>query len=186
MGKLIAYNFVTLNGFYKGDNEDISWHRHGAEESKYSEDMLAMDNILLFGRKTYEQMAGFWPTDAARDMFPKVAAGMNKAEKIVFSKNASFLLNWENTTLYSENIAEKVKALKSSSSKDMAILGSGSIINLFTEARLIDEYQIMIDPVILGSGTQIFGGIKQALNLKLTQHKVFASGVILLYYKSES
>src|SRR5512145_3091428 len=77
MGKLIAYNFVTLNGFYKGDNEDISWHRHGAEESKYSEDMLAMDNILLFGRKTYEQMAGFWPTDAARELFPKVAAGMN-------------------------------------------------------------------------------------------------------------
>jgi dihydrofolate reductase len=185
MSKLIAFNFITLNGFYKGNNEDISWHRHGEEESKYSEDMLKMDNILLLGRKTYDQMASFWPTSTARDMMPTVAAGMNNAEKIVFSRNPNLPISWENTKLISENIVEKIKALKSSSKKDMAILGSGSIINLFTVNRLIDEYQIMIDPVALGSGTQLLYGIDQTLNLKLTQHRVFKSGVILLYYSCE-
>ncbi|MEW5959613.1 MAG: dihydrofolate reductase, partial [Chloroflexota bacterium] len=79
MRKLTAYNFLTLNGFFKGPNEDTNWHTHGEEEAKYSEESLAQDNILLFGRKTYEMMASFWPTPQAKELFPKVAAGMNKA-----------------------------------------------------------------------------------------------------------
>jgi dihydrofolate reductase len=182
MAKLIAYNFITLNGYYKGANEDITWHKHGEEESKYSEDMLARNNILVFGRKTFEHMASFWPMPFARDMFPVVADGMNKAEKLVLSTNAFLEISWENTKVISGDVVEKMTMLKQTSPKDMAILGSGSIISLFSDSRLIDEYQIMVDPVAIPSGTSIFTGMRNNLNLQLTSTRTFKSGVVLLNY----
>ncbi len=87
MRKLTTYDFLTLNGFFKGPNEDNTWHTHGEEEAKYSEEALGEENVLLFGRKTYEMMASFWPTPQAKALFPQVAAGMNNAEKNVFSRS---------------------------------------------------------------------------------------------------
>jgi len=183
MRKLTAYNFLTLNGFFKGPNEDTNWHTHGEEEAKYSEEALAQDqNILLFGRKTYEMMASFWPTPQAKEMFPKVAAGMNRAEKIVFSKSP-FEPEWENTQVISGAIVEKIREIKKSPGKDMTILGSGAIISLFTDHGLIDEYQFMIDPVAIPDGTPVFKNIEQKLDLQLTGSKVFNSGVMLLNYQ---
>ncbi|HEX3006066.1 MAG TPA: dihydrofolate reductase family protein [Bacteroidales bacterium] len=182
MGRLIAYNFVSLNGFFKGPNEDISWHKHAADESKYSEEMLALDNILLFGRKTYESMASFWPTPMAQNMFPKVAEGMNRAEKIVISNSAPKEEPWHNSRFIQGNVVDQIRSIKQAYSKDITILGSGSIINLFTDHAMIDEYQIMIDPVGLPAGTSLFNGISQAINLTLIDVKRFPSGVVLLCY----
>lgn len=182
MAKIIAYNFISLNGYFKGPNEDTSWHSHAGEEAKYSEDMLALNNILLFGHKTYNQMASFWPTPTALDMFPAVSKGMNKAEKIVFSTQP-IQLEWENSRNISGDIVEKTRLLKQSSQKDMTILGSGSIISLFADHGLIDELQIMIDPVALPSGTPILNNVKQNIKLKLTSFKTFNSGVVLLNYQ---
>src|SRR5690606_36751457 len=83
MAKLNVYNFITLNGYYKGRNEDISWHRHGKEEADFSREGLGTENILVFGRVTYQMMAGFWPTPAAMEQLPDIAKSMNDAEKIV-------------------------------------------------------------------------------------------------------
>ncbi|GIK42891.1 MAG: riboflavin biosynthesis protein RibD [Chloroflexota bacterium] len=182
MRKIMVYNFLTINGFFKGPNEDTSWHRHGAEEARYSEEMLMQDNILLFGRKTYGQMASFWPTPMAKELFPVVAEGMNRAEKIVLSQEP-FEAKWENTQVVSGNIVEQIQRLKASPGKDMAVLGSGSIINLFTDHGLIDEYQFMLDPVALPDGTPVFKGIKQKLDLQFTSSRVFKSGVVLLCYQ---
>jgi dihydrofolate reductase len=182
MRKLTVFNFITLNGFYKGLNEDIGWHKHGGEEAEYSEEMLALNNVLLFGRKTYENMVSFWPTPMAKELFPKVAEGMNKAEKIVFSTTLSEV-PWKNTMVMNGDIVEKVRQLKQSSGNDLTILGSGSIINLFTDNKLIDEYQIMLDPIAIGEGNSIFSGIKHHLDLKLTETRAFKSGVVLLIYK---
>lgn len=180
--KLIAYNFLSLNGFFKGPNEDIAWHAHSEEEAKYSEESLAQnDHILLFGRKTYEMMVSFWPTAQAKELFPRVAAGMNRAEKIVFSKSP-FEPQWENTQVISGDIAARIGEIKQTPGKDMTILGSGTIVTLFTDHGLIDEYQFMIDPVAIPEGTPVFTGIKQKVNLQFTGSRVFKSGVILLYY----
>lgn len=83
----------------------------------------------------------------------------------------------------SGDIVEQMQRLKASPGKDMAILGSGTIINLFTDYRLIDEYQLMIDPVALPDGVPIFKGIRQKLDLQLTSSRVFKSGVVLLCYQ---
>lgn len=182
MRKLSIFNFITLNGYFKGIEEDISWHQHGGEENTYSTEMLASGNTLLFGRITYEMMKSFWPTPEAKQSSPVVAAGMNQAEKIVFSRTLQ-KADWNNTTLIRENIIEKVKEIKQTKGKDLTLLGSGTIVSQFAEAGLIDEYQIMVDPIAIGEGKPIFKGIKNHLQLRLTDAKVFKSGVVLLCYK---
>jgi dihydrofolate reductase len=182
MPKLNSYTFITLNGFYKGIYEDINWHRHSQEESEVATEGLSGNGILLFGRKTYEMMSSYWPTPAALNSAPQVAKGMNNAEKIVFSKTLKEA-SWNNTRIISDNIVEEMKKLKQSGSKDMTVLGSGSILTFFTQQNLIDEYQFMIDPVALGEGSTVFRNITVKLDLKLTRSKVFKSGVILACYQ---
>jgi dihydrofolate reductase len=128
MGKLSVFNFMTLNGYFKGPNEDTSWHHHGnPEEGDFAADGAQSDSIILFGRKTYEMMADFWPTDAALNSMPEIAEGMNRSEKIVFSRTLR-IAEWNNTRIVKNNIVEEIKKLKATSKKDMTILGSGSIL----------------------------------------------------------
>lgn len=182
MGKLIAYNFTTLNGYFKGPDNDISWHRHDVEESEFAADNLEAKATLLFGRVTYEMMASFWPTPMAIENMPEVARGMNESEKIVFSTTLESA-DWENSTLIKGGLIEAVRKLKAIPGKVMTILGSGSIIAQLAEARLIDEYQFMIDPVAIGEGTPSFQRLTRKLDLKLINHRVFKSGVVLLSYE---
>lgn len=86
MGRVTAFNSITLNGYFEGAKGDVSWHRHDAEENEYAIEMLRSGNTLLFGRVTYEMMAGYWPTPDATRNDPIVAEGMNNAGKIVFSR----------------------------------------------------------------------------------------------------
>jgi dihydrofolate reductase len=184
MGKLSVFNFITLNGYFKGPNDDTNWHQHGnEEEGDFAAEGAQSDNIILFGRKTYEMMAGFWPTTEALKIMPDVAKGMNKSEKIVFSRTLK-KAEWNNTRVISNNIADEVKKLKTSSKKDMTILGSGSILTQLVDAGLVDSFQFMVDPIALGEGTPIFNGIKHKLDLKLTSTRPFKSGAILLSYES--
>jgi dihydrofolate reductase len=181
MGKISVFNFVSLNGFYKGAKEDISWHQHGKEENKYAEKALQTGNTLLFGRVTYEMMESFWPTPMAMELDPIVAKGMTESNKIVFSttlKKAS----WKNTKLIKTDLIEEVKKLKKTL-PNITILGSGSIVTQLADHDLIDEYQIMIDPLALGKGTPMFKGMKHPLKLKLTDSKIFKSGTILVTYQ---
>jgi dihydrofolate reductase len=182
MGKLGMYNFITLNGYFKGQGGDISWHVHGEEENAFAAEMLGLGDILLFGRITYEMMASYWPTEFAIKNDPVVAKSINMAEKIVFSTTLQ-KADWNNTRLMSKDIVEEVRMLKEVHGKNMTILGSGSIVNQFAEKGLIDEYQFMIDPVILGSGAVLFEGIKKNLSFKLVGTRTFKSGVVLLNYQ---
>jgi dihydrofolate reductase len=182
MRKVTVFNFITLNGYFKGRNGDISWHKHGAEENEYAAEMLKSGNTLLFGRVTYEMMASYWPTPIAIKNDPIVAEGMNNADKIVFSRTLK-KVEWSNTRIVKDNIEEEIKKMKQMPGKDMTLLGSGTILTQFAEQSLIDEYQIMVDPVVIGDGTPIFKSIKNKLDLKLTMTRTFKSGVVLLCYQ---
>ena len=185
MRKIIVSNVVTLDGYFEGPKKGVyAWHNHqqSNEETNYAEDNLQHKSTLLFGRVTYNQMVKFWPTENAAKMFPVIAKGMNQAEKIVFS-NTIKKSKWNNTTVINGNIVGKIKKMKNTSGTDMRILGSGSIVTLFTQHGLIDEFEFMIDPVAIGKGTSIFKGIKHQLNLKLISTKTFKDGVVVLTYK---
>lgn len=182
MRKVTVFNFITLNGYFQGLNADISWHRHEQEEGQFSDEKSQLGNTLLFGRVTYQMMASFWPTPAAKQMSPVTADGMNKSEKIVFSRTLQ-KADWNNTRLVKDDLITAVRRLKEEPGKDMTVLGSGSIITQLADAGLIDEYGFMIDPIALGQGVPVFNGIKHQLDLKLTSSKVFKSGALFITYE---
>ncbi len=182
MANISVFNFLTVNGFYKGANEDISWHKHQEQEGEFAATSLQADNILLFGRTTFEMMAGYWPTPMAIEQNGKIAEGMNTSEKIVFS-NSLKNTDWNNSKIIGGDIIAAAKQLKETSTKDMTILGSGTIVSQFADAGLIDTYMLMIDPVAIGKGTPLFKDMKRQLDLELIDNKVFNTGVILLVYK---
>lgn len=183
MGKISAFTFITLNGFFKGVNEDTSWHNHNNEAGKFANEASQSDSILLFGRKTYEMMSSFWPSPMAAELYPVVAKNMNKAEKLVCS-NTLTKADWNNTSVISGDVVEQLRELKNGSGKEITILGSGSIVSQLTDSGLIDQYTIMLDPVAIGQGTSIFSGIQKNLNLKLTASRVFEQdGILVLTYE---
>ncbi len=182
MRKLNCFNFISLNGFYKGANEDLSWHNHDEEGARFSEENLKGGGTLVFGRVTYQMMEKSWTSEALIKNLPKVAEGMNKAEKIVFS-NTLDRAEWQNTSLFKGNMIEEIKKLKQSPGSDMCILGSGNIIGQLADHNLIDMYQLMIDPIVLPQGTPLFHNMKNSLNLKLTSTKIFKSGSVVMCYE---
>ncbi|MBA4387024.1 MAG: dihydrofolate reductase [Verrucomicrobia bacterium] len=184
MRKIRVFNFLSLDGYFKGPKRDISWHGHDAEQHEYAVEMLKAGDTLLFGRITYELMASYWPTPDAIKNDPIVAEGMNNADKIVFSRSLK-KADWNNTKLIRNNIVDEIKKMKQLPGKDMTLLGSGNILTQFAQQGLIDEYQFMIDPVVLGDGTPIFKAIKNRLNLKLTTTRQFKNGSVLLCYKPD-
>jgi dihydrofolate reductase len=182
MRKLFVFNLVTLDGYFEGPNRDISWHNVDAEFNEYAIDMLDSVDTLLFGRVTYDLMAGFWPTPDAIKNDPIVAEKMNSLPKIVFSRTLT-KVEWHNTRLVKDNIEEEIKKMKTKPGKDMVLLGSGIIMSVLAQSGLIDEYRIMVNPVVLGNGNPLFKGIRDRLKLKLLTTRTFKSGNVLLYYQ---
>ncbi len=182
MRNLIVFNLVTIDGYFTGLNGDISWHNVDAEFQKFAEEKSGSGNTLLFGRVTYELMAGYWPSPEALRNDPIVARGMNNSPKIVFSRTLE-RADWVNTRLIKDDLIGEVRKLKQQPGKDLTILGSGSIVAQLAQAGLIDEYQILLNPVALGKGRTMFEGIKDRINLKLTSTLTFGNGNVLLCYK---
>jgi dihydrofolate reductase len=185
MRKLIAFNHVTLDGYFVGPNGDFSWARKGNDDPEYS--AFVAENAsgggqLLFGRITYELMASYWPTPIADQHDPAVAKGMNSMSKVVFSRTLT-LASWNNTRLVKGEIVSEIRKMKNESGPGMAILGSGSIVSQLAQENVIDEYQMIVDPVALGKGRSMFDGINAPLNLKLAKTRTFANGKVYLCYE---
>ena len=185
MRKLIVFNNVSLDGYFTDANNDMSWaHKSDAESNDFAASNASGKGVLVFGRKTYDLMVKFWPTPQAKQMFPEVAEGMNKSQKIVFSRTMD-APTWDNTRLIKENIVDEMKKLKSESGEGMVIMGSGTIVSQFSEARLIDEYQFLVNPIVLGSGRTLFEGVKEKFGLKQTNLRSFKNGNLFVCYQPE-
>jgi dihydrofolate reductase len=182
MRHVIIFMMVTLDGFFEGPNQDISWHNVDGEFNEFAVEQLNSVDTLLFGRVTYGGMASYWPTPIAAKDDPVVANQMNTKSKIVFSKTLSGV-EWQNTRLVKENIPEEIMKQKQQPGKDLAIFGSSNLAVTFIQHGLIDEYRLMINPVVLGRGTPLFNGLRDKLDLKLIKTRAFKSGNVLLYYQ---
>lgn len=182
MRKIIFFNLISLDGYFEGPNRDINWHHVDEEFNDFAIQQTSEFGALLFGRVTYELMASYWPTDAAKQDDPTVARLMNSLPKIVFS-NTLHKIEWENTRLVKDNFVEEASKLKEQPGKDIAIFGSSDLAVTFIDLGLVDEFRIMVNPVVLGGGKPILQGIKSHLELKLLKVKEFKSGNVLLYYE---
>jgi dihydrofolate reductase len=185
MRKLIVFNHIALDGYFVGANSDFSWAQEGNDDAEYS--AFVAENAsgggqLLFGRVTYELMASYWPTPIADQHNPAVAKGMNSMSKVVFSRTLNQAL-WNNTRLVTGDMVSEIRRMKAEPGPGMAILGSGSIVSQLALEHLIDEYQMMVDPVALGKGRTLFDGIQQKLALKLARTRTFKNGKVYLCYQ---
>lgn len=181
MRKVIFFNLISLDGYFEGPGQDINWHNVDEEFNEFAIQQTGEFGALLFGRVTYELMESYWPTEAAKRDDPVVAGLMNSLPKIVFSKTLK-KVEWENTKLVKDNFVEEVSKLKEQPGKDIAIFGSSDLAVTFIDLGLIDEFRIMVNPVVLGEGKSILHGIQSKLELKLLKTRTFKSGNILLYY----
>lgn len=182
MRKILAFENVTLDGFMAGPNGEIDWAIRDDEVTEYSKEGNESTDTFLFGRVTYDMMASFWPTPMGKSTNPVFAEALNNAPKIVFSRTLK-KADWQNTEVVREITREKILALKQQLGKNMLIFGSGSLVDQLTKLGLIDEYQLMLNPVILGKGIPLFKDTTEKMNLTLIQTRTFKSGIVLLKYQ---
>jgi dihydrofolate reductase len=179
MRKVIVWNMMTLDGYFEGSKPwEIDWHEYvwGEELERFSLDQAQEVGTLLFGRKTYEGMAGYWSTATG-----EVAEFMNSIPKVVFS-NTLEMAGWSNTRLVKGSPEEELARLKQEPGKDLFIFGSAKLTGSLTKQGLIDEYRIGLNPLVLGGRTPMFNPSEERMRLKLLEARPMQSGVVLLRY----
>jgi dihydrofolate reductase len=179
---LVSFMVMTLDGFTEGPNQEFDWPNVDDEFNDFAIRQLNAIDTLVFGRKTYEGMASYWPTPDAVEGDPVVAGLMNSANKIVFSKTLK-IADWNNTTLIAGDARTTIAELKRSDGKDIAIFGSGDLTVDLIEAGLVDELRAMVHPILLGGGRSLFAGLHDRVALTLSTTTVFSSGNVLLSYR---
>jgi dihydrofolate reductase len=187
MRKVILSMMVSVDGFIEGVNSDINWHVWDEEMSDYMMGVFDTVDTFLYGRVAYELMISYWPdAETTLDSRPQdilFAHRMNTFPKIVFSKTLK-KVEW-NSRLVKESIGEEISKLKSIPGKDLILYGGADLASTFMDLNLIDEYRLIVNPVVLGSGIPLFKGLKKPLNLKLVRSQSFKCGNVILYYQPE-
>ena len=184
MRKLSVFNNVSLDGYFTDKTGDMSWAYNLNQDAEWEAFVAANakgGGVLVFGRITYELMAGYWPTPLAAQNDPVVAERMNHLPKVVFSRTMD-KASWNNTNLVKGKLAAEIRRMKKEPGEDRVILGSGSIVSQLAPEGLIDEYQFVMVPVVLGKGRTMFDGVKDKLALKLTKTRAFGNGKVFLSY----
>ncbi len=188
MRKLIVTMWVSLDGFIAGPNHEMDFvvDLYDAAMGQYEYDLVSTADTLLLGRVTYESFAGSWPhvpekPNADPDEVA-YARMLNAMRKIVFSKTLA-RADWHNSTLRREIVPEEIEQLKQEPGKNIVIYGSASVVQTLTNYGLIDEYQLLVHPVLLGAGKPLFKNITQKVNLHLVNAEARSSGVVLLTYQ---
>jgi dihydrofolate reductase len=193
MRKLFLHINVSLDGFIEDQHRQIDWHFMDDEFEEYVNNMLRSIDAMLFGRVAYELLASYWPTAAENpaaavnpenpERHIEAAFMMNKLPKYVVSKTLR-TTEWNNSHIINGNIAEEIAKLKAEPGKDIALFAGASLVSTFMKLNLIDEYRLIINPVLLGKGTRLFNGEYEKSNLELLDVKKFGNGALVLSYKA--
>lgn len=184
MRKVIYSMMVSLDGYIEGPYRELDWHIVDRELHTFINDQQSAIGAYIYGRGMYENMTAFWPTadqdPEAPDYVLEWARIWKAMPKIVFSTTLEEV-GW-NSRLVRGNVAEEIAKLKAQPGKDLA-LGGANLAATFMQLGLIDEYQLFVQPVILGNGAPVFRPLDKPLNLRLLETRTFASGVVYLRYQ---
>jgi dihydrofolate reductase len=182
--RLSAFIQISLDGYYCDARGDMGFAHKPPDDEEWQEFVqgnTGAGGMLLFGRVTYELMANWWPTPMAAEALPEVAARMNEMPKLVASRTLTHV-DWVNSTLIRDDLAGTVRRLKEAPGPDITILGSGSIVTQLADLRLLDELQVVLNPVAWGAGKALFAGLNQRLVLTTAKSRRFGNGSIVLWY----
>ncbi len=193
MRRIVVSEFLTLDGVMQGPGspdedreggfEHGGWHMPFAEDEaqmKAIGDAMAATDAYLFGRKTYEIMAAHWPNQPDTDMF---AAVLNPRPKYVVSRTLREPLPWQNSTLISGDVVERIAELKREAGKDISVLGSGELVQTLIRHHLVDELSLTIDPIVLGTGKRLFRDGLAPGHLQLVGSVAGDNDVVMLTYR---
>ena len=192
MRRLVVSEFLTLDGVYQapGDpNEDRSGgFEHGGWQLPFFDDAFGefvMEGFadaggFLLGRLTYDNFAAFWPNQPADD---PVAGPMNATPKWVVSTTLTEPLAWQNSTLIRTNVGSTIRRLKQEEGGDIQVMGSGELVQTLIGENLVDEYRLMVHPIVLGKGKRLFRSDLDLSQLELIDSQTTSKGVLLLRYK---
>jgi dihydrofolate reductase len=192
--KIVVAEQLSVDGVMQApgdpDEDRSGGFAHGGWHMPYFDDVAArvvseaigQTDAFLFGRKTYEIMARYWPNAPEGAPF---ADTMNGMTKYVVSTTLEGPLAWKNSTLLKGDVAEAVGALKRQPGKNIAVLGSGQLVRTLMQHDLVDEYGLMIDPLVLGSGKRLFEDGGRRIPLRLVDSKTTSTGVLLATYQPE-
>jgi dihydrofolate reductase len=188
MRRVLVSNSISLDGFASGPNGELDWFAHkgflkGTELGKYTRTLLTSVDSILLGRQTYEEFSSRWPTRTDDD--PVITERMNNLPKFVFSRSLKQVAwgNWGTAKLIKEDAATALRKMKQEPGRDMVVLGSFTLVSTLMKAGLIDEYQLLIYPVVLGKGRPEFKDLDQRYSLNLIDVKQFKSGAVKLAYQ---
>jgi dihydrofolate reductase len=196
VARIVATEFLTLDGVMQapGDPEEdrTGGFQHGGWQLPYADDvagramaesMAALDG-LLFGRRTYEFFAGYWPTAPEDDYLAgeSLAAKMNTLPKHVVARTLQEPLAWQNSTLI-RDADRGVRALRNGPGRDIAVIGSGELVRFLIQQDLVDEFRLTVDPLILGSGKRLFADGTPVTELRLVDATPSTTGALLLTYR---
>jgi dihydrofolate reductase len=187
MRKIVAAEYVTLDGVMTdpggvGEIEQGGWSNafFNDELAKYQSDQLFASDALLLGRVTYEGFAAAWPSQEEEE--GEFGVRMNALPKFVASRTLAEPLEW-NATLLEGDVAEAVRQLKQQPGRDILIYGSGELVNTLMRHDLIDEYRLMVHPVILGAGKRLFRDGNERVALRLAAVETTGTGVVMATYQ---
>ena len=193
--RIVVSEFLTLDGVMQapgGKEEDTEGgFQHGGWQlnSDYADDIAGQaimgsfheaDGMLL-GRRTYDIFAAYWPTSDEEG----IADIMNNMKKYVASTSLKAPLEWENSELLEGDTVEAVRELKKQSGKDLLVIGSGNFAQTLIDNDLVDEYRLMIYPIVVGGGKRLFRDGNPLAKLTLTDSKTSTAGVVILTYRPE-
>jgi dihydrofolate reductase len=186
MRKAIVAMQVTLDGFIEGPNGELDWAMKEDEETwQYHFELMRSVDTLLLGRVMYPAYEKYWlsaPTSPSSTKSEiEYARLADRTQKVVFSKTLE-KVEWKTTRIIKDHIAEEILKMKQQPGKDMLILGGAGLVSSFTNLGLIDEYHLVVNPVVLGGGKPLFKGVKERHKLKLIGTKTFRSGKVVLHY----
>ena len=191
MRRIVTTTWVTLDGFVAGPSGDMGWVGEIYDEAMgtYENELVNAVDALLLGRVTYESFAGSWPhvpdSPTASEGEKEYARRLNAMEKVVVSTSLDHA-EWNNSRLLREITPQAIEQLKAEPGGDLLIYGSASVVRALTGLGLIDEYQVLVHPVLVGGGKPLFGDLAEQMKLKLVSSKTHPSGVVLLTYQQRT
>lgn len=177
MRSLMWQMMISLDGRFEGKDGALDWHVVDAEFTDYVEEMLAATATILFGRRTYEGLAGYWPTATTRE-----APRMNELPKVVFSRSLQ-RAEWSHSRIVRHDPVTEIEWLRREEGDGgLSLFGSSHLAGQLLKAGLIDEVRLLLCPVILGGGRSLLEGLEDRYSLRLEATRQLGSGVLILSY----
>jgi dihydrofolate reductase len=179
MRKVILSIMVSADGFMEAKNPNYNWHNWNEEMSSYMFDFFKRVDTFIYGRKSYEDMIAYWPQ--LNDDFAQI---MNKTPKLVLSRTLKSA-TW-NASIINKNASEVIQNKKMMDGKDMVLFAGADIADFFINNNLIDEYRLIVNPILLGGGKPLFKERDGIKDLKLKESVTFECGNVLLVYEPKT